>query len=252
MKYSFRCICLVVLMLFVSVSCTSLMPKDKFDPVKISSIKSVAVVSFTVPTVVGTKGSGLMNDLNALIDLTVAVVSDSNGQQIANGATASFIETMSASGHWHILSVKKVSTNAEIKSLTANTENNYVMVSMDGTPAVRLRMDGKPSEYATQSAKALGVDGVMMLAADDMSYFLDEGEKAIGTGAAKLSYTGVFKLYDKNGNSRWETEIIARSDDTVLMVAGSVTISEAYKLGKSLGHALATEVLSRYKKDFNK
>ena len=202
----------------------------KTERADILSIKSVAVVSFTVSAVMET-GSGLMNDLHALISLAGAVVSDdenkSSNQQLANGSAAGFSEAMSASGHWHVLSVKKVSTNTEIKSLTENAEKRYEKVSMDGTPAVRLRLDGKPSEYAEQAAKALGVDGVMMLAANDMSYFLDEGEHAIGTGVAKVKFNGVFKLYDKEGNSVWETEITARSDETASMVR-----SEERRVGK--------------------
>ena len=123
---------------------------------------------------------------------------------------------------------------------------------MDGMPAVKLRFDGKPSEYAAQAAKALGVDGVMMLSADNVSYVLDEGEHSINTGVAKIEFNGVFKLYDNGGNSMWEAEITAHSEETAYMVAGVVNPSETSRLNKNLGRALATDVLERYKKNIDK
>jgi len=255
MNISFRSIYPVIMVSFFTVSCASLMPGKNFDPVKISSIKSVAVVSFTVPKVVN-DGGGFMNDLNALIGLADTVVSGGenkgSSRQIANKASASFIEGLSASGHWNVLSVKKVLTNAEFKSLVEDADKKYVKVSMDGTPVVRLRLDGKSSEFASQAAKALGVDGVMMLAADKISYVIDEGERSIGTGVAKMRLNGVFKLYDKDGNSLWESEITARTDETISMVAGSVNTSEVSRISKSLGRALANEMLEKYKKDIGK
>ena len=118
------------------------------------------------------------------------------------------------------------------------------------TPAIALAPDGKSSEYAAKAAKALGVDGVMMVDINKMEYFLYTG--AAGSGQAKAQGNAGFKLYDRNGNPVWESAAVVQTAASAAMVAGALNPAQAPSLHKSIGADIATDLLKRYKENAGK
>lgn len=220
------------------------------EPEKVNAIKSVAVVSFTVPAFVAEEEGGLLSGLSAMAELVSDLVSGEerlgNGEQVANQAVVGFIEGMSESGRWNIVPANKVSSNETINAMvkTHGVDDVKSRMSMTGTPAIDLELGGGKSEYAAKAARALGVDGVMILSAYEMSYFLYTGTAS--TGQAKAKASGVFTFYDKQGNSIWESGAVTWTDDSAAMVAGAIDPSAADGLHKSIGKGFAKDILKTY------
>ena len=237
-------------MLFAISACSS--SEFSADPAKVNAIKSVAVVSFAVPAfVTEEEDSGGLSGITALVGAATKLAKGEenlgNGQAVAKDAVAGFVEKMSTAGRWDIKSPSEVAANAEIKAMAATYDQSIKdrKIGLEGTPAIRLEMDGKRNEYAAKAAAALGVDGVMMLDANEMEYFLYTG--ALGTGQAKARGRGIFKLYDRDGNPVWESgTVVNETEASAAMAAGGVNPTAAPGLHKSLGEAFATDLLKRY------
>lgn len=222
------------------------------DPAKVNAIKTVAVVSFAVPAfVTEEESSGGLGGLTALVGAATKVAKGEknlgNGQEVARDATDGFIEKMSTAGRWEIMSRSSVVTHPQVKALAPAYDQSIKdrKTGLEGTAVIRLEMDGKPSEYAARVAAALGVDGVMMLDANEMEYYLYTG--ALGTGQAKARGRGIFKLYDREGNPVWESgTVVNATEASAAMAAGGVNPGAAPGLHKSMGEAFATDLLKRY------
>jgi len=222
------------------------------DPAKVNQIKTVAVVSFAVPAfVTEEEGSGGLGGITALVGATTKLAKGEenlgNGQEVARDAVDGFIAKMSSAGRWDIKPRNEVAGNAEIKAMAATYDQSIKdkKVGLEGTPAIQLQMDGKPNEYAAKAAAALGVDGVMMLDANEMEYYLYTG--ALGTGQAKARGRGIFKLYDRNGMPVWESgTVVNETEASAAMAGGGVNPSAAPGLHKSIGEAFAADLLKRY------
>jgi hypothetical protein len=240
----------IVAALFAISACSS--SEFSADPTKVNAIKTVAVVSFAVPAfVTEEEGSGGLGGITALVGATTKLAKGEkdlgNGQAVAKDAVAGFVEKMSTAGRWDIKSPSAVAANADIKAMVATYDQSIKdkKTGLEGTPAIRLAMDGKRNEYAAKAAAALGVDGVMMLDANEMEYYLYTG--ALGTGQAKARGRGIFKLYDRDGNPVWESgTVINATEASAAMAAGGVNPSAAPELHKSVGEAFAADVLKRY------
>lgn len=236
--------------LFAVSACSS--SEFSADPAKVNAIKTVAVVSFAVPAyVTEEEGSGGLGGITALVGAATKLAKGEeklgNGQEVARDAVAGFVEKMSSAGRWDIQSPSAVAANAEVKAMAATYDQSVKdrKTGLEGTPAILLAMDGRRNEYAAKAAAALGVDGVMMLDANEMEYFLYTG--AMGTGQAKARGRGIFKLYDRDGNPVWESGTVVNSTDaSAAMVSGGVNPSAAPELHKSLGEAFAADLLKRY------
>lgn len=239
---------LAVAMLFFS-GCSSM--EFTADTEKVKTIKSVAIVSFTVPAFVTEEAdSGMLGGLTALVGAVTSLASDEeelgNGLEVASEVVPGFIEQMSSKGRWNILPMDKVVGNASIQSMVAEYDDSVKdrTIGLEGTPAIPLEMGGGKSEYAAKAAKALGVDGVMMVGVNRMEYFLYTG--TVGTGQAKAKGAGIFVLYDRAGNPVWESGMVVQSEASAAMVAGALNPLEAPKLHRSVGSELASDLLQRY------
>lgn len=239
----------LVAALFAVSACSS--GSFNADPAKVNEIKSVAVVSFAVPAfVIEEQGSGGLSGLTALFGAATKLAKGEeklgNGEAVAKDAVAGFVAKMSSDGRWEFKSPDDVAANAEIKAMAATYDQSIKdkKTGLEGTAAIQLAMDGKQNEYAAKAAAALGVDGVMMLDANMMEYFLYTG--TIGTGQSKARGSGIFKLYDRDGNPVWESGTVVQTDASAAMIAGAIDPSAAPKLHKSLGEAFAADVLKRY------
>jgi hypothetical protein len=236
--------------LFAVSACSS--SEFSADPAKVNEIKTVAVVSFAVPAFVTEEEStGSLGGITALVGATTKLVKGEenlgNGQEVARDATDGFIEKMSTAGRWEIMSRSSVVTHPQVKALAPTYDQSIKnqRTGLEGTAVIRLEMDGKPSEYAARVAAALGVDGVMMLDANEMEYYLYTG--ALNTGQAKARGRGIFKLYDRDGNPVWESgTVVNATKASAAMAAGGVNPSAAPGLHKSMGEAFATDLLKRY------
>jgi hypothetical protein len=236
--------------LFAVSACSS--SEFSADPAKVNEIKTVAVVSFAVPAyVTEEEGGGGLSGITALVGATTKLAKGEenlgNGQEVARDAVDGFIGKMSSAGRWDIKSRSAVAGNAEIKAMAATYDQSIKdkKMGLEGTPVILLQMDGKPNEYAAKAAAALGVDGVMMLDANEMEYYLYTG--ALGTGQAKARGRGIFKLYDRNGMPVWESgTVVNETEASAAMAAGGVNPSAAPGLHKSIGEAFAADLLKRY------
>lgn len=241
---------LAVAMLFFS-GCSSV--EFTADTEKVKAIKSVAVVSFKVPAFVTEEAGsgGMLGGLTALVGAVSSIASGEeelgNGREVASEAATGFIEKMSSTGRWEILSVARVTENTGIKSMIAKYDDSIKdrTTGLEGTPAIPLKMGGGKSEYAAKAAKALGVDGVMMVDFFTMEYSLYTG--VAGNGQAKAKGNASFVLYDRNGSPVWESASpVVRSETSAAMVAGAINPLQSASLHKSIGEALAADVLKVY------
>ncbi|MDH5557016.1 MAG: hypothetical protein OEZ03_06675 [Alphaproteobacteria bacterium] len=240
----------LVAALFIVSACSS--SEFSADPAKVAAIKTVAVVSFAVPAyVTEEEDSGGLGGMVALAGAVTKLAKGEeklgNGEEVAGDAVVGFIEKMGTAGRFTIKSPSEVAANAEIKSMVAAYDQSIKdkKVGLPGTPAVQLEMDGKKSEFAAKAAAALGVDGVMMMDANEIEYYLYTG--AMGSGQAKARGRGIFKLYDRDGNPVWESGTVVNSTEaSAAMVAGGLNPMAAPKLHKSMGEAFADDLLKRY------
>lgn len=237
-------------MLFAISACSS--SEFSADPAKVNAIKTVAVVSFAVPAFVTEEESsgglsGLTSLAGAVTKLAKGEKDLGNGRQVASEAVVGFVEKMTSVGRWDIKSPSEVAANAEIIAMAAVYDQSIKdrKIGLDGTPTIRLAMDGKKNEYAAKAAAALDVDGVMMMDANEMEYYLYTG--ALNTGQAKARGRGIFKLYDRDGNPVWESgTVVNATEASAAMVAGGVNPMAAPELHKSMGEAFAVDLLKRY------
>ena len=243
---------LVVVLLTVN-ACSSV--DFNADTARITAIKSVAVVSFTVPEIVAEEsGSGGLGGLSALIGAVKSLASGDkenlgNGREVAKDAVAGFIEKMSSTGRWEFLPTSEVTANSSIKSMVSQYDQSdkQVVTSFEGTPAVSLELNGKRSEFAAKAASALGVDGVMMVDFNRMEYSLYTG--VAGNGQAKAKGNAGFKLYDRDGNPVWESFESVLSEASATMISGAIIPAQAPNLHRSMGTGLATNVLKTYQEN---
>lgn len=222
------------------------------DTAKVKTIKSVAIVSFKVPAFVTEEAdSGMLGGLTALVGAVTSLASDEeelgNGREVARDAVPGFIEQMSSKGRWNILPMDKVISNASIQSMVDEYDDSIKdsTIGLEGTPVIPLEMGSGKSEYAAKAAKALGVDGVMMVDFHTMEYALYTGVS--GNGQAKAKGNASFVLYDRNGSPVWESASpVVWSETSAAMVAGAINPLQSVNLHKSIGEALAAEVLKVY------
>ncbi|MDH5354168.1 MAG: hypothetical protein OEY09_06955 [Gammaproteobacteria bacterium] len=242
-------VALAFAMLFFS-GCSSV--EFTADSEKVKTIKSVAVVSFKVPAFVTEEAdSGMLGGLTALVGAVTSLASDEeelgNGREVASDAVPGFIEQMSSKGRWNILPMDKVTGNADIQSMVDEYDDSVKdrTTGLEGTPAIPLELGGGKSEYAAKAAQALGVDGVMMVDFHTMEYSLYTGMS--GNGQAKAKGNASFVLYDRNGSPVWESASpVVWSETSAAMVAGAINPLQSVNLHKSIGEALAADVLKIY------
>ncbi len=222
----------------------------KTDAGKVNSIKNIAVISFTVPGLVAEKNEGTLSGLSALVNVVSGLVSgkekQGNGEQVASEAAEGFIDTFAESGRWHILPLSRVTTNKTVNALVKDGSDNALVTSMKGTPAIVLDIDGDSSALAAQAARALNVDGVIAVSANDIHYFLYTG--TVGTGQAKAKGSAIFTLYDRQGRAVWVSSSVIWSKASAAMIAGAIDPTATARLHRSIGEGIARDLLQQYKK----
>lgn len=223
------------------------------EPEKINSINKVAIISFTVPFSVGEKPegmlSGVMAGIEVVTDLVTGEEKQGNGEEVANETVVGFVDGMQGFAGWEIIPVEEVQANSAINGMvkTYGEENADLKASMTGTPAIITGPDTDHSEFAAAAARALRVDGVIIVYVSDMAYSLFTGVS--GTGEAKGEAKAFVTLYDRQGNYAWESYASIVSDESAAMVAGALNPAAAPRLHRSVGQDIAEEITSNYNKN---
>jgi hypothetical protein len=157
---------------------------------------------------------------------------------------------MEKAGKLHFVSMDQVVSNAEFRKLKEAADQSgkgqgVSRSSAAGLPAIVLTRNAERSEFAAQSARALGVDGVVLVDVNELYYFLYTG--AAGSGQAKARGSALFKLFDKNGQPVWEAPVVVYSDDSAGMVSGAINPAAAPALHRSIGSTMAADILKNAK-----
>lgn len=228
----------------------------KADKSRVEGIKSVAVVAFTVPGVVAEKAdSGALAGITALVSLGKEAMDKGdgavrgNGDKVAAEAAAGFAEEMSKQTGMRFMSMDNVTGNAAFKGMVAandqSTNKGINRAAAPGLPVIVLSRSAERSDFAASAAKALGVDGVVMVDVNELYYFLYTG--TMGTGQAKAKGSALFKLFDRDGQPVWESTAVVFSDASAAMVAGALNPTAAPALHKDIGATLVKDLMKTYR-----
>lgn len=229
-------------------------PAPKIDAAGVESIRNVALVSFTVPSHVAEKaGSGSLSSLSAAMSFGRQLAGGKprgNGEDVARDASAGFMAGLEKSGKLHFVSMDQVTSNAEFRKLKEAADQTgkgqgVSRSSAAGLPVIVLSKSAGPSEFAAQSARALGVDGVVMVDVNELHYFLYTG--VAGSGQAKAKGSALFKLFDRSGQPVWEAPVVVYSEDSAGMVSGAINPAAAPALHRSIGSTMAADILKNAK-----
>jgi hypothetical protein len=232
--------------------CATSTSEFRAEPARVATIRSVAVVAFTVPEYVVEKDPSQLASFMALFKMTKQIVNNEkvtgNGQAVAQEALAGFIETMAKEGKLQFLSMNQVVGNTSFNALrdTYGQKPNGSKATLPGLPIINVDAEMPRSEFAALAAKALGVDGVIFVDAHELNYQLYTG--TAGTGDARAYIRALFKLFDKNGGAVWESGVVARSEGNAAMVAGAINPLQAATLNRSIGATIASELQKTYAK----
>jgi hypothetical protein len=229
----------------------------KADKDRVASIKSVAVVAFSVPRVVAEEaGSGPLGGLTALVSLGKEAVGKGsgavrgNGDKVAADAVAGFVDELAKQTDMRFMAMDSVVGNAEFKAMVQandqSTGKGINHAAVPGLPVVVLSRSAERSDFAARAAKALGVDGVVMVDINELNYFLYTG--TVGTGQAKAKGSALFKLFDREGQPVWESAAVVFSDASAVMVAGAVDPTSAPRLHRDIGATLVKDLMKTYRK----
>jgi len=213
----------------------------------IGGIKSAALVAFSVPRNVAEASAGALSGLSALNRLASGGMKG-NGPEVARDAMAGFIEQMNQ-GRFELVSMDRVLGNEKFKALAAahdqskkgagNTKSSFA-----GLPVIVLSKTMEQSAFAADAAKAIGVDGVVLVDVTTLNYVMWTG--AMGSGTAKARGVSLFKLYDREGRAVWETTAAALTETTGAMVGGALNPSAAPLLHKDIGVTMAKDLQKNY------
>lgn len=228
----------------------------KADKGRVDSIKSVAVVAFSVPNMVAEEaGSGPLAGLTAMVSLGKQAMSkDSapvrgNGDKVAVDAVAGFVEELTKQTELRFIAMDSVIGNAEFKSMVQaadqSTGKGINHAAVPGLPVIVLSRAAERSDFAARSAKALGVDGVVMVDVNTLNYFLYTG--TAGTGQAKAKGSALFKLFDRDGQPVWESSAVVWSEASAGMMAGMVDPTAAPALHRDIGVTLVKDLMKTYR-----
>jgi len=219
----------------------------------VEAINSVAIVSFVVPEFVMEKAeSGGLSGVTALISVGKKVASGEkatgNGQQVAQTAAEGFAQTMAQDTKKTFVPMATVTGNAQFQALaTEYGKTGTKYMAAPGLPVILLEMKTKHSDFAAKAAKALGVDGVVIVFTRELEYALYTG--AMGTGEAKAEGSGLFIMFDRDGNAVWESGTVVRSEASAAMVAGALDPRKAETLHKDIGATMAKDLWATYTKE---
>ena len=213
----------------------------------VGGIRSAALVAFSVPRNVAEASAGVLSGLSALNRLASGGTKG-NGPEVARDAMAGFIEQMNQ-GRFEFVSMDRVLGNEQFKALAATHDQSKkgagnTKSTFPGLPIIVLSKTMEQSAFAADAAKAIGVDGVVLVDVTTLNYVMYTG--AMGSGSAKARGVSLFKLYDREGRAVWETTAAAFTDTSGAMVGGALNPSAAPLLHKDIGVSIAKDLQKNY------
>lgn len=224
------------------------------DTARVDAIQTVAVVGFTVPEYVMEEDSGgALAGASALLSLGKKIAKgekvEGNGEEVAEAAVRGFVEKMQSSGNMKFQAMSQVTANPEFMALKDKygAAANVPSRGAPGLPVIVLKTKAERSEFAGEAARALGVDGVIIVYVRELQYALYTG--VMGNGSAKAEGAALFKLYDRDGNAVWQSGSVVRSDASATMIAGAIMPQQAPALHKDIGATIAADLLKTYEKE---
>lgn len=224
------------------------------DTARVDAIQTVAVVAFTVPEYVTEEESGgSLAGAMALMSLGKQLAKgekvEGNGEEVAEAAVRGFVEKMQSSGNMKFQAMNQVTANPEFMALKKKYEAaaNVPSMGAPGLPVIVLEQKATRSNFAGEAARALDVDGVIIVYVRKLEYALYTGIS--GNGQAKAEGSALFKLYDRDGNAVWQSGSVVRSEASAAMVAGAINPKQAPALHKDIGAMIAANVLRIYAKE---
>ena len=225
----------------------------------VDRMQRVAVIAFTVPGYVieEATSSGDLAGLSASVGFVKQVAGGKevkgNGEQVAQEAYPGFIKTMLLQMHFKLVDHQTVVNSAEFQAIKTQYDESPTYglqkAAMTGLPVVALAK-GDKAELARKAAKALGVDGVLMIDVEELKYSLYSGIQ--GSGTAKANGKAYFKLYDASGKAVWQDMDALQTDKTAAMVTGGLAPDQAKELHEDVGVTIASKFFSTYQKKAGK
>jgi hypothetical protein len=225
----------------------------------VDRMQRVAVIAFTVPGYVieEAKSSGDLAGLSAAVGFAAQVAGGKqikgNGEQVAQEAYPGFIKTMLVQMHFKLVDHQTVVNSTEFQAVKAQYDESSTYglqkAAMTGLPVVGLAK-GDKAELARKAAKALGVDGVLMIDVDELKYSLYTGIQ--GSGTAKANGKAYFKLYEASGKVVWQDLDALQTDKTAAMVTGGLVPDQAKELHEDVGVTIASKFFGTYQKKAGK
>jgi len=225
------------------------------DKGSVASINSVALVAFSVPNIVAEEaGGGALSGVTAMVSTLSKAASGGglrgNGAEVAQQAAAGLTEELSKQSNLRFVAMSQVLASGEFKSLVGQYDQSRAghgssKSSSPGLPVIVLTPSMPQSDFAAQAAKALGVDGVVMVDVSRLNYFLYTG--AMGSGQAKAKGAALFKVFDRTGRAVWESGAVVYTEESAAMLAGGLNPAAAPALNKDVGTTIAKDLLKTYR-----
>jgi len=222
----------------------------KVDKGGVTSIKSVALVAFSVPRIVAEEaGGGSLAGISAAVATFKSGGMRGNGAEVAREAAGGFVDEMNKDGTLRFVAVSQVVANGDFKSMVSLYDQSRGQGSQkaayEGLPVIVLTPSTAQSDFAARAAKALGVDGVVMVDVNRLNYFLYTG--AMGSGQAKARGAALFKLFNSSGRAVWESGAVVYTEASGAMVAGGINPAAAPILNRDIGTTIAKDLLKTYR-----
>lgn len=222
----------------------------KVDKGGVTSIKSVALVAFSVPRIVAEEaGGGSLAGISAAVATIRGGGMRGNGAEVAREAAGGFVDEMNKDGTLRFVATSQVVASGDFKSLAGTYDQSKGQgnqkAAYEGLPVIVLTPSMAQSDFAARAAKALGVDGVVLVDINKLNYFLYTG--AMGSGQAKARGSALFKLFDRNGRAVWESGAVVYTEASGGMVAGGISPAAAPVLNRDIGTTIAKDLLKTYR-----
>lgn len=222
----------------------------KVDKGGVGSIKSVALVAFSVPRIVTEEaGGGSLAGISAAVATIRGGSVRGNGAEVARDAAGGFVDEMNKDGTLRFVAMSQVAASGDFKNLVSMYDQSKGQgnqkAAFEGLPVIVLTPSMAKSDFAARAAKALGVDGVVMVDINRLNYFLYTG--AMGSGQAKARGAGLFKVFDSSGRAVWESGAVVYTEASGAMVAGGINPAAAPILNRDIGSTIAKDLLKTYR-----
>ena len=169
-----------------------------------------------------------------------------NAPDLIDDMHKQFVETFSQQHPIELLPHDAVISNAAFRAIAEeHFSEGYERTSLAGLKTIYFHDDEPAEDFAVEAAEALGVDGVILVDVYDMAFVMKQWR--VGAGDSQGVASGLFQMYNRDGEVVWQSLFGATTPETAVMVMGTLTPEAMANLSGATGKRIAERIVEEYR-----